>query len=358
MRDVAVISFAQIARTRRAVEELNEVEMLMPVIRAALDQVDLTIDDIGFTCSGSTDYLAGVGFCFVSTLDGVGPWPPIQESHVEMDGAWALYEAWVKLQLGRDRHRPRLRYAQVVARRPAHGADPPARPRTRSARCGPTRISLAALQARAAARRRARPPRADGRGRRPQPRAAARQPQRPAAPGTGSVGGRRSAEDAPRRPAPPQRLPADHRRRRGHRPGRRRRGPGAERPPGLDPRHRPPHRAHAPRPPRPHRQRLHPASPPRRPAWPTAPVDVAELHAPFSHQELILRRGPGPGRRRRVNPSGGAAGRQPDDDRRAASASARWPTASRPATAAPGRGPRHQRPVPATEPRLRPGRRG
>src|SRR5699024_7710078 len=60
----------------------------------------LTIDDIGFVCSGSTDYLAGVGFSFVSTLDAVGPWPPIQESHVEMDGAWALYEAWVKLQLG------------------------------------------------------------------------------------------------------------------------------------------------------------------------------------------------------------------------------------------------------------------
>ena len=36
----------------------------------------------------------------MSTLDGIGPWPPIQESHVEMDGAFALYEAWVKLQLG------------------------------------------------------------------------------------------------------------------------------------------------------------------------------------------------------------------------------------------------------------------
>src|SRR5699024_580292 len=60
----------------------------------------LTIDDIGFTCSGSTDYLAGMAFSFVTTLDAVGPWPPIQESHVEMDGAWALYEAWVKLQLG------------------------------------------------------------------------------------------------------------------------------------------------------------------------------------------------------------------------------------------------------------------
>jgi acetyl-CoA acetyltransferase len=74
--------------------------MLMPVTGAALAAVDMTIRDIGFTCSGSTDYLAGAAFSFVTTLDGIGPWPPIQESHVEMDGAWALYEAWVKLQLG------------------------------------------------------------------------------------------------------------------------------------------------------------------------------------------------------------------------------------------------------------------
>lgn len=99
MRDVAIVSFAQ-SPHRRAVRDLNEVEMLMPVTRAALDQVDLSISDVGFTCSGSTDYLAGSAFSFVSTLDGVGPWPPIQESHVEMDGAWALYEAWVKLQMG------------------------------------------------------------------------------------------------------------------------------------------------------------------------------------------------------------------------------------------------------------------
>ncbi len=99
MRDVAIVSFAQ-TKHERAVEGLNEVEMLMPIIGEVLGQVDMTIDDIGFTCSGSTDYLAGQAFSFVSTLDGVGPWPPIQESHVEMDGAWALYEAWVKLQLG------------------------------------------------------------------------------------------------------------------------------------------------------------------------------------------------------------------------------------------------------------------
>jgi acetyl-CoA acetyltransferase len=84
----------------RAETALNEVEMLMPVLQQVRERAGLSQQEIGFTCSGSTDYLSGQAFSFVSTLDGVGPWPPIQESHVEMDGAWALYEAWVKLQLG------------------------------------------------------------------------------------------------------------------------------------------------------------------------------------------------------------------------------------------------------------------
>jgi acetyl-CoA acetyltransferase len=99
VRDVAVIAFAQMPNVRREVVR-NEVEMLMPVIEDVRARAGLTQADIGFTCSGSTDYLSGQAFSFVSTLDGVGPWPPIQESHVEMDGAFALYEAWVKLQLG------------------------------------------------------------------------------------------------------------------------------------------------------------------------------------------------------------------------------------------------------------------
>jgi acetyl-CoA acetyltransferase len=99
MRDVAIISFAQSDHVR-AVTNANEVEMLMPVTAAAIERAGMTKNDIGFTCSGSTDYLAGTAFSFVQTLDGVGPWPPIQESHVEMDGAWALYEAWLRLQEG------------------------------------------------------------------------------------------------------------------------------------------------------------------------------------------------------------------------------------------------------------------
>ena len=99
VREVAVIAFAQMPNVRRETV-LNEVEMLMPVIEEVRAKAGLTQPDIGFTCSGSTDYLSGQAFSFVSTLDGIGPWPPIQESHVEMDGAFALYEAWVKLQLG------------------------------------------------------------------------------------------------------------------------------------------------------------------------------------------------------------------------------------------------------------------
>jgi acetyl-CoA acetyltransferase len=99
MRDVAIVGTAQSKHLRR-VDDRNEVEMLMPVLQELKDGLGVTQADLDFTCSGSTDYLAGQGFSFVGTLDGVGPYPPIAESHVEADGAWALYEAWVKIQTG------------------------------------------------------------------------------------------------------------------------------------------------------------------------------------------------------------------------------------------------------------------
>jgi acetyl-CoA acetyltransferase len=98
-RDVAIIAFAQTPLVRRE-EARNEVEMLMPIVGQALDQAGLAHNELDFVCSGSSDYLAGQAFSFVMTLDSVGPWPPISESHVDMDGAWALYEAWVKMQAG------------------------------------------------------------------------------------------------------------------------------------------------------------------------------------------------------------------------------------------------------------------
>lgn len=99
MRDVAVVSFSQAPNVRRE-HDRNEVEILSPVLVDVREKVGLDKSDIDFVCSGSSDYLAGMPFSFVGGLDGYGAWPPISESHVEMDGAWALYEAWVKLLVG------------------------------------------------------------------------------------------------------------------------------------------------------------------------------------------------------------------------------------------------------------------
>ncbi|GAA1558062.1 thiolase domain-containing protein [Streptomyces globosus] len=98
-RDIAVVAFAQ-SDHRRRTDDLSELEMLLPVLDEVRERTGLRARDIGFTCSGSSDYLAGRPFSFTMALDGVGAWPPISESHVETDGAWALYEAWVKLRTG------------------------------------------------------------------------------------------------------------------------------------------------------------------------------------------------------------------------------------------------------------------
>lgn len=99
MRDVAIVGFAQSPHVRALVER-NEVELIQPVIQQLIEQLGVDRHAFDFVCSGSSDYLAGQAFSFVMTLDAVGPWPPISESHVEMDGAWALWEAFIKIQSG------------------------------------------------------------------------------------------------------------------------------------------------------------------------------------------------------------------------------------------------------------------
>jgi acetyl-CoA acetyltransferase len=100
MRDVAVVGFTQSPQVRNTTATTNGVEMLVPLITDVFSGLGMTKHDIGFWCSGSSDYLAGRAFSFVSAVDATGPVPPINESHVELDAAWALYEAWVKIQTG------------------------------------------------------------------------------------------------------------------------------------------------------------------------------------------------------------------------------------------------------------------
>jgi acetyl-CoA acetyltransferase len=98
--EVAVVGFAQSPVAVREDATTSGVEMLVPTIAEAFGACGITKSDIGFWCSGSSDYLAGRAFSFVSAVDAIGAVPPTMESHVEMDGAWALYEAWVKVLTG------------------------------------------------------------------------------------------------------------------------------------------------------------------------------------------------------------------------------------------------------------------
>ncbi len=99
MREVAIIAYAQTPLVRDC-GSTNDVELVMNVVHAVKKQVNFTNKDIDFFCSGSCDYLGGSAFAFVNALDALGAVPPINESHVEMDAAWALYEAWLKIQTG------------------------------------------------------------------------------------------------------------------------------------------------------------------------------------------------------------------------------------------------------------------
>ena len=225
-----------------------------------------------------------------------------------MDGAWALYEAWVLLQEGEidaalvySFGRSSLGDLNEIL---ALQLDP-----YYLAPLWPDPVSLAALQARAlidagkateadfaaiAARSR--------KDALANPKAQVAQDDRSRA-----AAGRRLRGV----PAAPPRPAAHHRRRRRHRAGRRRQGGrGGRSDPawitGID-----------------HRIETHAlgardltVSPSTAKAAEVAgvadgPVDVAELHAPYAHQELIVQRGPRPRRLGGRQPVGRSAGRQP-----------------------------------------------
>src|SRR4051812_27944376 len=96
--DIAIIGWSVSPMERRTTK--TEAQMLLEVITGAVDDAGITRREVDFTCAGSCDYVAGQAFSFVQNIDAVGAWPPKRDSHVEMDGAWALYEAWVRLLLG------------------------------------------------------------------------------------------------------------------------------------------------------------------------------------------------------------------------------------------------------------------
>lgn len=100
MTDIAIVAYQQSNAVSDA-GAVNEVELIIPVLGRVFEQAGLTnAQDVDFVCSGSCDYLQGAAFAFVLGVDALGAVPPIKESHVEMDAAWALYESILKIRMG------------------------------------------------------------------------------------------------------------------------------------------------------------------------------------------------------------------------------------------------------------------
>ena len=291
---------------RRTEGTTNGVEMLMPCFAELYADLGIKQTDIGFWCSGSSDYLAGRAFSFLSAIDSIGAVPPINESHVEMDAAWALYEAYIKILTGAVD--TALVYgfgkssAGVLRRVLALQTDP-----YTVAPLWPDAVSTAGLQARFGLDSGQVDRRADGPGRTGLHER--RGPHR-----LGRVGefGRRAAGTAVlRRSAAPPRHRADHRRCVGDRAGRRRRARELRENPawitGIE------HRIETPV----LGARDLTTSPSTAASAAAATggdagsIDVAELYAPFTHQQLILTEAIGLGERTKINPSGGALAANP-----------------------------------------------
>jgi acetyl-CoA acetyltransferase len=95
--DIAIVGWNISPMVRNT--DKTEAQMLNDVVSGAVKDAGITRAEVDFTCAGSCDYVAGQAFSFVQNIDAVGAWPPKRDSHVEMDGAWALYEAWLRLQM-------------------------------------------------------------------------------------------------------------------------------------------------------------------------------------------------------------------------------------------------------------------
>ncbi|HVN84134.1 MAG TPA: lipid-transfer protein [Candidatus Binatia bacterium] len=99
LRNVAVVGFAQLPVVARDEHRIST-EMLYPVVRQALADCGVQRDDIDYQIAGSVDYMDGRPFGFVAALDVMGSWPPRQDLHLEMDGSFCAYYAWLRMQAG------------------------------------------------------------------------------------------------------------------------------------------------------------------------------------------------------------------------------------------------------------------
>jgi acetyl-CoA acetyltransferase len=95
---VAVVAFA--CEVAAAGDGRTDAELLAPAVDQALEFSGLRPDDIGLIGTASSEFLNGVVGSIMGVFDALPGWPPRAHSHLDADGAFALYESWVRLMAG------------------------------------------------------------------------------------------------------------------------------------------------------------------------------------------------------------------------------------------------------------------
>lgn len=98
MRRVAVVGVACDLSPRS--DGRNDAELLAPVVDRALAASGIAPGDIGVVGSASSEFLGGVVGSVMEAFDALPGWPPRTHSHLDADGAFALYECWLRLLAG------------------------------------------------------------------------------------------------------------------------------------------------------------------------------------------------------------------------------------------------------------------
>ena len=98
MRRVAIVGFAsEVALTP---DGRNEAELVGPVVDRALAAAKVSAAEVEVVGSAGSEFLNGVVGTVMGAFDGLPGWPPRTHFHLEADGAFALYESWVRLLAG------------------------------------------------------------------------------------------------------------------------------------------------------------------------------------------------------------------------------------------------------------------
>ena len=98
MTRVAVVGAAsELVRGR---DGRNDAELLAPVVERALRASGISPSAIDVLGTASSEFLNGVVGGVMGAFDAIPGWPPRTHSHLEADGAFALYECWVRLMAG------------------------------------------------------------------------------------------------------------------------------------------------------------------------------------------------------------------------------------------------------------------